>query len=313
MANEFIIKNGYRSQGNSGITGSLIVTGGITGSLFGTASWAENALTASYVNPLNQKVIITGSLLLTGSLDITGSINITSNTIISGSLKITGSSNHIGSTTQIGDYILTGSFNHSGSTTQIGDVTIIGNNTFSGSLFISGSSTDRITTNIPITSSQNISSSLDVIARTGSFDYIIDRGDAVIEGDLVVNGSVIFSGGLQFGGNFSSASLSANTNNLLITGLASSILVRISSTANVDLTGIVVPDNTKAYFFNIFNINPQAPAPGAYSITFKNQNAGSTAQNRFLLGADVNLQPGEGVTLIYDPVDLRWRSPGKNI
>ena len=32
MPNEFIIKNGYRSQGNSEITGSLRVTGGITGS-----------------------------------------------------------------------------------------------------------------------------------------------------------------------------------------------------------------------------------------------------------------------------------------
>ena len=47
MANEFVIKNGFRSQGNSDITGSLIVTAGITGSLFGTASWAENAVTSS--------------------------------------------------------------------------------------------------------------------------------------------------------------------------------------------------------------------------------------------------------------------------
>ena len=47
MPNEFIIKNGYFSQGNSQITGSLIVTSGITGSLFGTAS---SATSASYVN-----------------------------------------------------------------------------------------------------------------------------------------------------------------------------------------------------------------------------------------------------------------------
>lgn len=49
MANEFIIKNGYRSQGNSEITGSLSVTTGITGSLFGTATSASFALTASYL------------------------------------------------------------------------------------------------------------------------------------------------------------------------------------------------------------------------------------------------------------------------
>ncbi len=58
MANEFIIKNGYRSQGNSEVTGSLNVTAGITGSLQGTAttasfvstaSYASNSATASYV------------------------------------------------------------------------------------------------------------------------------------------------------------------------------------------------------------------------------------------------------------------------
>jgi hypothetical protein len=47
--NEFIIKNGYRSQGNSEVTGSLSVTAGITGSLFGTATSASYALTASYL------------------------------------------------------------------------------------------------------------------------------------------------------------------------------------------------------------------------------------------------------------------------
>jgi hypothetical protein len=43
-----------------------------TSRLFGTASWAENALTASYVRPLKQDVIITGSLQITGSGYING-------------------------------------------------------------------------------------------------------------------------------------------------------------------------------------------------------------------------------------------------
>jgi len=34
--------------GNTAITGSFTVTGGITGSLFGTASWAQNAISASF-------------------------------------------------------------------------------------------------------------------------------------------------------------------------------------------------------------------------------------------------------------------------
>lgn len=53
MANEFKARNGLIAQKNSVITGSLIVTAGITGSLFGTASWAENAITASFVTASN--------------------------------------------------------------------------------------------------------------------------------------------------------------------------------------------------------------------------------------------------------------------
>lgn len=49
MANEFIIKNGYFSQGSSNVTGSLTVTAGVTASLQGTASWSNNAITASYI------------------------------------------------------------------------------------------------------------------------------------------------------------------------------------------------------------------------------------------------------------------------
>jgi cytoskeletal protein CcmA (bactofilin family) len=520
MPNEFIIKNGYRSQGNSEITGSLKVTGGITGSLFGTASWAENARTASYVNPLTQDVIITGSLYISGSVnnveyidfntgsvtppwksgrvfwdnvdgalsvynaeaDITlqvgqenwtrvrnntgttilngtvvrvigsqgdaptieraqsipksGSINLdtqilgvathtiedssfgyvttqglvrglntnafndgetlfvgtgsagvlqniapiapyeiipvgvcvkaspgTSGIIyvavqqpldfadlstvektgtysygdlwtyvpsgsfgvwrhtnqlsgsysLTGSLNVTGSANIIGTLTLTGSLDATGSFSVTGIQTYTGSFNVsgsfglIGPQTNTGSLFITGSSTDKVELLIPLTSSQNISSSLDVIARTGSFDYLLDRGDAVIDGDLIINGALTLAGGLQFGPTFATGSLIANTNNLLIPNLANSILVRLTSAGNFQLTGIVVPDNTKTYFFNVFNVGTSG------NIIFKNNDIGSTAQNRFLVGADITVQPGEGLSFIYDPVDLRWRSPGKNI
>jgi hypothetical protein len=86
------------------ITGSLSVTAGITGSLFGTSSWARNAVTASFittaqtasyvlnavsssfastasfVNTLNQNVIITGSVAVTQN--ITASAFATTNALI---------------------------------------------------------------------------------------------------------------------------------------------------------------------------------------------------------------------------------------
>jgi hypothetical protein len=57
------------------VTGSVNASGGFTGSLFGTASYttqalsSSHALTASYVNPLNQTVQITGSLQVQNSID----------------------------------------------------------------------------------------------------------------------------------------------------------------------------------------------------------------------------------------------------
>jgi hypothetical protein len=79
----------FTVTGSSIMTGSLNVTGGITGSFSGSgiissASFATNALTASFVNPLIQNVLITGSLLVSGSTVISGSLQVTQG--ITGSL-----------------------------------------------------------------------------------------------------------------------------------------------------------------------------------------------------------------------------------
>ena len=47
MANEFIARKGLIALESSQITGSLNVSGGITGSLLGTSSWATNAISSS--------------------------------------------------------------------------------------------------------------------------------------------------------------------------------------------------------------------------------------------------------------------------
>lgn len=124
------------------------------------------------------------------------------------------------------------------------------------------------------------------------------------------DGNVVIPAGIQFGGAYAQVNITANTNNLVIPNLANVVLVRLTSTGNYNLTGIQVPNNTIAYFFSIFNVNPATPVG---NITFKNNNTSSLAENRFELGNDVVLQSGEGLTFIYDPVSQRWRSPGKNI
>jgi hypothetical protein len=91
--------------GNEIITGSSTATGGYTGSLFGTASWAQNvvsasfAATASSVNTLNQNVIITGSLTV-GS----GSVGPSENTLTLGPRSGTGEGGQLGLQAQGGIY-----------------------------------------------------------------------------------------------------------------------------------------------------------------------------------------------------------------
>jgi len=71
---------------NAGLTiGAGTITGNVTGSLFGTASWASNALTASYVVTAN-----TASYVVT-ALTASSVSSLVQNVVISGSLFVTGS------------------------------------------------------------------------------------------------------------------------------------------------------------------------------------------------------------------------------
>ena len=71
-------------SGNDATIFPVIVTGSnviLTGSLFGTSSWAQNSITASYVAnaasfPYTGTAIISGSLIVTGSIAVTGSLSI---------------------------------------------------------------------------------------------------------------------------------------------------------------------------------------------------------------------------------------------
>lgn len=93
----FIIGNGTSNANRSNlvfasgstfqITGSLRVSGSITGSLFGTASWANNATTASYASNFNYSNIITGSV---NYIPYYSSSNSFGNSVISQTLDLIG-------------------------------------------------------------------------------------------------------------------------------------------------------------------------------------------------------------------------------
>lgn len=129
MANEFVARNGIIAQNDSIISGSFIVTGGITGSLFGiatTASYVLNAVTASYAATASsaddftvrgtltaQTLVvqtITSSILYSSGSNIFG--NSLSNTQqMTGSVGITGSLGVTGQLT-LGSTITNGTYTY---------------------------------------------------------------------------------------------------------------------------------------------------------------------------------------------------------
>lgn len=84
-------------DGDTEVTGTLKVTGGITGSLQGTASYATQALSASYAPTVLPNGVVSGSQQIvdlgfatTGSNNFVGNQNITGSVNISGSLGVNG-------------------------------------------------------------------------------------------------------------------------------------------------------------------------------------------------------------------------------
>ena len=123
-------------SGSNASLNSLIVTSGVTGSLFGTSSWSQNTVTASYVNPLTQTVTITGSLLVSGSTTQTGNNTLLGNTTLSGSIIISGSLGSAPTVQIYGDTIHTGYLRLNPVTTNV-------NTSISASyIYVSGSTND---------------------------------------------------------------------------------------------------------------------------------------------------------------------------
>jgi hypothetical protein len=102
-------------SGSSVISGSLTITEGITGSFFGTSSWAQNAATASSADSFLVRGTLTAQTIvvqtITSSIDfVTGSTrfgSLSSNTHqFTGSISVSGSSPllQLGSTTFVGDF-----------------------------------------------------------------------------------------------------------------------------------------------------------------------------------------------------------------
>lgn len=101
------------------------------------------------------------------------------------------------------------------------------------------------------------------------------------------------------GGVLSPAAITVSQNDYNPAGLGTCTVLRLTSTGSVNITGLTAP-TTGQQLILVSNI-------GSNTITLTNEDASSTAANRFDLTANLGLAASQSVFLYYDPTSSRWR------
>lgn len=103
---------------------------------------------------------------------------------------------------------------------------------------------------------------------------------------------------IQFSGDISPAQITSNQNDYNPTGLSTASRLRLNTDASRNITGLA--GGADGRLIKIYNI-------GSFDIVLKNEDAGSTATNRFTLGgADLTLTANKVAILSYDSTLTRW-------
>lgn len=99
-------------------------------------------------------------------------------------------------------------------------------------------------------------------------------------------------------GDLSPAQITASQNNYNPASLSSAAILRLDSDATWEITGLA--GGADGRLMVLVNV-------GAFGITITDEDASSTAANRFALGTDVTINANQSFTLIYDSTSSRWR------
>jgi len=104
---------------------------------------------------------------------------------------------------------------------------------------------------------------------------------------------------ISVSGDLTPSQLASSQNNYAPDDFATSSILRLSSSTDVNITGLAGGSDGRT--ITIFNV-------GSNTITLKNQSGSSSDANRFAINADIALGADQSATLIYDATSQRWRS-----
>lgn len=152
-----------------------------------------------------------------------------------------------------------------------------------------------VATALATPSSANIATA--VTDETGTGALVFASGPSL-------SGTVDVTQAVKLSGLISPTQIAANTNDYAPTGFSTASTMRISTDASRNITGLA--GGADGRIVVIHNV-------GSFAAVLTNQDAASTAANRFLFGGDMTLAADTSVTLRYDGTSSRWRaitSPG---
>jgi hypothetical protein len=152
-----------------------------------------------------------------------------------------------------------------------------------------------------------ITNKTEVTPEAGDFVLITDASDSnnLKKANLgTLPSSGLFDGAITINSFITTATFTGNADDWNPTNLATANAIRMSSTHNVDLTGIAAQEDGR--FIIMYNV-------GLHKIKFKKNSPNSLANNRFLANTDYELFPNESILVHYDGTDNRWRIPAKGV
>ena len=119
--------------------------------------------------------------------------------------------------------------------------------------------------------------------------------------DPVVASLEVTGGPLKLSGDISPAQITADQNDYNPTGLSTAAVLRLTSDASRNITGLQGgADGRQLYVANV----------GSNNIVLNDESASSSAANRFALDGDLTLGADTAATLLYDSTSSRWRLLG---
>jgi hypothetical protein len=132
---------------------------------------------------------------------------------------------------------------------------------------------------------------------------VSDDGATFVEALAIdqATGNATLPRGVALTGVIAPPQLTAGENDYAPTGLESASVVRLSTDAVYGITGLA--GGAEGRVLCLINA-------GAFAVTLNDENAGSTAANRFGFGTDLTLAASQGALLIYDGNAARWRLIG---